>query len=191
MEVDFMIRKSVGVAFGFVFLACAWILGAQAQECTTIVTCATQYEVGCVPLLPATAYDGAWDGPFEWQAKVKTNACFNFCWRCAARAASPIDLATGDTYFTQTDVRVPGLGGGLTLTRTWDSIWPFVASNYRVGMFGLKWRSTFEEAVFPGSDGFVYYIRGDGGFWSFGFNSQSNNTNLYAPAGPANVDATI
>jgi YD repeat-containing protein len=190
-----MITKSVRVSLGLGLLVCAWSLGAEAQSCTTTVTCAIYSLLGssggCIPLLPATAYNGVSDGPDEWIATVKTNACYNFCWRCAAQAASPIDLATGDTYFTQTDLRVPGLGGGLTLTRTWDSIWPVVASGVKVGMFGPKWRSTFEETVFAGSDGYVEYTRGDGGFWSFGFTGQSNNTNLYAPVSPASQVATL
>jgi hypothetical protein len=157
-----MITKSVRVSLGLGLLVCAWSLGAKAQSCTTTVTCAIYSLLGssggCIPLLPATAYNGVSDGPDEWIATVKTNSCYNFCWRCAAQAASPIDLATGDTYFTQTDLRLPGLGGGLTLTRTWDSIWPVVGSNFKVGMFGSKWRSTFEETVFAASDGYVSYM---------------------------------
>src|SRR5256885_11775162 len=34
--------------------------------------------------------------------------------RSCVECASPIDLATGDTYITETDIINPGLGGGLT-----------------------------------------------------------------------------
>ena len=187
-----MIAKSIRMFFVIGLVVCAWSLGIRAQSCTTTVTCAWySNNSGCIPLLPATGYGGVWDGPFEWQVTVKTNQCSNFCWRCAAQGGSPIDLATGDTYFTQIDVRIPGLGGGLTLARTWDSIWPIVATNYKVGMFGSKWRSTYEETVFAGGDGYVNYTRGDGGYLSFGFTGQSNNTNTYSPVSPANVVATL
>src|SRR5262249_39739582 len=47
------------------------------------------------------------------------------CPKCMAGAVGhPISLATGDTYIEQSDVSIPGLGGGLTLGRTWNSIWP-------------------------------------------------------------------
>lgn len=47
------------------------------------------------------------------------------CAACAAAAAGkPINLATGDTYIIQPDIRVPGLGGGLSVVRTWNSAWP-------------------------------------------------------------------
>lgn len=37
-----------------------------------------------------------------------------------ACAGEPISLANGNVSIQETDVRIPGLGGGLTLTRTWN-----------------------------------------------------------------------
>jgi hypothetical protein len=71
---------------------------------------------------------------------------------CSDTAGKPISLATGNTYFKQTDIRIPGLSGGLNLVRTWNSTWPASQSALQVGLFGPNWRSTYEEQVFVGSD---------------------------------------
>ena len=86
-----------------------------------------------------------------------------------ATASSPVNLATGNTYIEQSDLRIPGLGGGLTLVRTWNSRWPPSQTGSKVGLFGPNWRSTYEERVFLGSDNYMKYSRSDGSFWSFGF----------------------
>src|SRR4051812_20187385 len=78
--------------------------------------------------------------------------------RSCVECASPIDLATGDTYILATgdtyikeaDVINPGLAGGLTLSRTWNSI--SFEGTATLGMFGLRWTSNFEESVFGGGD---------------------------------------
>lgn len=108
------------------------------------------------------------------------------CLKAAAEAASPINLATGNTYIQQTDVSVPGLSGGLNLVRTWNSAWPPTQIASSQGIFGPNWRSTFEERVFVGSDHYVRYARGDGSYWSFGY----SNGQLILIA-PANVNATL
>lgn len=100
--------------------------------------------------------------------------------------AQPISLASGNTYITQTDVKVPGLAGGLALTRTWNSIWPSTQMESQVGLFGPNWRSTYEERVFLGGDGSVKYARSDGSFWSFAFDSlvsqYQTKYKLFSPA---------
>jgi YD repeat-containing protein len=101
-------------------------------------------------------------------------------------ASSPINLATGNTFIRQTDIRIPGLSAGLTLARTWNSKWPSTQTAFQVGIFGPNWRSTFEERVFVGSDNYVKYAREDGSFWSFGFASGGMKL-----AAPANVSATL
>jgi len=101
---------------------------------------------------------------------------------CAGR---PINLANGNTYITQTDITIPGLGGGLTLARTWNSKWPSTQSGFASGVFGLNWRSTYEERVFIGSDGTMKYSRGDGSFWSFGYDGTTGIWRLLAPANGA------
>jgi YD repeat-containing protein len=101
-------------------------------------------------------------------------------------ASNPISLATGNTYIEQTDVRIPGLSNGLTLVRTWNSQWPSSQMASQVGSFGPNWRSTYEERVFLGSDGYMRYARGDGSFWSFGVGGPG-----WLVAAPANAGATL
>lgn len=81
----------------------------------------------------------------------------------------PISLATGETFITETDISLPGLNGGLSLTRQWNSMWPSADSAYETGMFGPNWRSTYEEQVFVGSDYYFKYLQSDGNILSFGF----------------------
>jgi YD repeat-containing protein len=86
-----------------------------------------------------------------------------------AMGGSPVNLATGNTFIRQQDLRVPGLGGGLTQVRTWNSRWPSTQTASQVGMFGPNWRSTYEERVFLGSDHYMKYARSDGSFISFAY----------------------
>jgi len=101
-------------------------------------------------------------------------------------AGSPINLSTGNTYIEQNDLRLPGLGGGLSLMRTWISKWPTSQLSSQIGMFGPNWRSTYEERVFIGSDNYIKYARSDGSFWSFGTGGPE-----WAVAAPAKVNATL
>lgn len=100
----------------------------------------------------------------------------------------PINLASGNTYIQQTDLVIPGLGGGLTLIRTWNSLWPPTQSAMSAGMFGNSWRSTYEERIFMGSDGTVKYARADGSFWSLLLYGSPATYHVIAPA---NVQATL
>ncbi len=81
-------------------------------------------------------------------------------------AGSPINLVNGNTFIEQTDVSIPGLGGGLRLARRWNSLWPQSQSAVTTGMFGAHWRSTYEESLLLSSDGTIKYAREDGSFWS-------------------------
>jgi YD repeat-containing protein len=74
------------------------------------------------------------------------------------------------------------LGGGLSLGRTWNSIWPASQITNQVGWFGTRWKSNFDERVFLSSDHFVKYMRSDGSFWSFGLNSNGPGFDVVAPA---------
>ncbi len=111
------------------------------------------------------------------------------CNKDVETAGNPINLTNGNTYIQQMDVRVPGLGGGLGLNRTWNSIWPASVSSFQVGMFGANWRSTYEERVFTGTgtySGYMVYLRSDGGFWVF-----SSNGSTWNLTAPASVTATL
>jgi YD repeat-containing protein len=106
----------------------------------------------------------------------------------SASAGAPICLSTGNTEIDENDLRIPGLGGGLSLSRTWNSTWPPSQSTKQVGIFGSNWRSTYEEFIFTGNDGYLKYSRSNGDFWSFGYDSSSS---LFRVAAPANAVATI
>jgi YD repeat-containing protein len=97
----------------------------------------------------------------------------------------PISLATGNTFITQTDVSLPGLGGGLNLWRRWNSMWPSTQLATQVGLFGPNWRSSYEEAISMGSDGDYKYSRSDGSYWTF---SSGSYPQLIVPA---NVVASL
>jgi YD repeat-containing protein len=101
----------------------------------------------------------------------------------------PICVSTGNTYIQQVDISLPGLGGGLQLKRTWNSMWPITQAAIQQGMFGPNWRSTFEERVFVGGDNYIKYSRSDGSFWSFGVNVSGGA--FWSVAAPANVTATL
>jgi YD repeat-containing protein len=133
----------------------------------------------CLPTLPANAFGCLPDDPFQIVCYVVTNACITpkawcpTCGKYVPGAGHPINLTTGNAYIQETDLKTAGLGGGLTLVRTWNSIIPTIASGFQSGMFGLNWRSTYEERVFQGSgeaSGYMVYLRADGGLWYFNTN---------------------
>ena len=105
------------------------------------------------------------------------------------QAAARIELASGDTYIPETDVSLPGLGGGLSLRRTWNSI--LFDGVAQLGMFGFRWVSNFEESVYVGGNGLIQYLRGDGGIWQFAYSGGVQNGNLYVPVSPANEAVTL
>lgn len=173
---------------------------ALAQSCVT------------VPPQPAECYDpiSVQSGQFGWNWPprgailycpdgVPTGAASFFlrnnkcpakpkCLSCG-HAGSPIELSLGDTYITETDVSLPGLGGGLTLSRTWNSI--LFDGVAQLGMFGFRWASNFEESIYISGNGLLQYLRGDGGIWQFAYNGGQPNGNLYVPVSPAKKAVTL
>ncbi|MGA9059562.1 MAG: DUF6531 domain-containing protein [Terriglobia bacterium] len=106
-----------------------------------------------------------------------------------AKTGSPINLTNGNVWVQQRDHSVPGLGGGLELVRTWNSLFGSTAPLNNSGMFGLYWISTYEESLTgPDSNGYLTYWRGDGSSWSFYYNSALNS---YSLASPPNVRAQL
>jgi len=76
------------------------------------------------------------------------------------------------------------LGGGLAISRTWNSL-----SSGVVGLFGMGWRSSYEESVYVGSDTFIKYSRADGTIWTFGLSGLSPV--VYRVMTPASADASL
>jgi hypothetical protein len=158
--------------------------------CVQYWTCSWySFSSGCIPAPPKGAIYVGWLGPWSFEYAVESDSCgapASWCPRCgkgAASAGSPINLTNGNTYIDETDLKIPGLGGGLVLERAWNSLWPAAESAYQGGMFGLQWRSNYEERVFAGSGeaaGYTAYLRGDGGLWYF-----SSSGALASPANPS------
>lgn len=167
---------------------------AQNLSCKVEVICFnnSQWYAVCVPPLPPGVFNCAWAGPFTESCEIPTYDCPPApCPTCnGGEAAQPINLATGNTYVRQSDVVLPGLGGGLALIRTWNST-P-VTSGY--GMFGRQWSSNFEEQVFVGSDHMIKDVRGDGSLWTYGFANSwgpTGYTPIFWTAAPRNGGATM
>ena len=131
------------------------------------------------------------EGPFTFFCKYNANCPPpSWCPTCGtggAAGGSPINLTNGNTYIQESDLKVPGLAGGLSLTRTWNSMWPSDQSGSQVGLFGPHWRSTYEERVFLGAQSFMVYSRSDGAFWMFGSTGGSN----WSLKAPANMVASL
>src|SRR5258707_919451 len=118
---------------------------AAQQSCKHNFSLCMFGELNGVAYFPAGASCYGGESFFCTPCSVVTNAC-SPAPECAScnKVAQPIDLATGNTDIAQADVRIPGLAGGLTVVRTWNSVWPLVESVSRIGMFGPNWRSTYE-----------------------------------------------
>lgn len=99
---------------------------------------------------------------------------------CEGICGSPINLTNGNTYIQHQDYTLPGLGGGIQLTRTWNSLWvnnnPWEVS----GMFSDSWQSNYEAHIQVTSNGAMYW-RGDGSAWTFTYNSGSQTYSLTSP----------
>jgi YD repeat-containing protein len=174
-------------------LTCVGQLAVSAQ---TKSTCVDTYSWTTFGNPPGPGWQCYWyldHGPFLFQIN-----CTRPKATCPPPAAPPvskcpscgrpISLTTGNTFIEQTDVKIPGLSGGLTLSRTWNSMWGTTedSSLAGIGLFGGKWRSTFEERIFVGNDGYYKYVRADGSIWSFAFSPGG-----WTVAAPANALATL
>ena len=123
---------------------------------------------------------------------IKTDQCSATCSTCQVSGGSPINLSTGNTFVSQTDISLPGLGGGISLARTWNSIVPSGVQS--PGMFGMSWTSTYEERVSIDSDGLVKASSGNGYLWSFGVTDMfaaGGTQSTYSEIAPRNGGASL
>ena len=133
--------------------------------------------------------------PFNESCNAPSRSCISpktpndICLSCLA-AGNPINLSSGNTYIVESDISLPGLGGGLKLARNWNSIFPVVQNTFPT-MFGINWRSTYEERlIYNIPDGLLKYARGDGSVWSFGIVS-SGSPIVYQTVAPGNDTTTV
>jgi YD repeat-containing protein len=193
---EVVMKKPVFVLLIFVLAQCAWCKGARAQHSGP---CWSGFDVAAVNGMPegyyCIDYSGVPNG-HSWctyrnsscapAAAAGETGCAG-CGKGQPVASSPISLANGNTYIEQNDIRIPGLGNGLILVRTWNSRWPSTQMASQVGSFGPNWRSTYEERVFLGDDGYVRYARSDGSFWSFAIGGPGG----WVIVAPANGGVTL
>ncbi len=93
---------------------------------------------------------------------------------CEGMCGSPINLTNGNTWLQADDYELPGLGGGLSLRRTWNSQWSNYSPWIQAGMFGDSWQSNFEKNIQVLSGGKqLRYWRGDGSAWFFTLNKST------------------
>ncbi len=168
-----MIKRLLFGLLMFVFCTCAFAERAAAQ---TIDPCLTLTDWSFPQSIPSGwFYYAPYPGTYTYVIAAMLAICapvaapVEICLPCLAAAAGrPINLATGNTYIRQVDVRIPGLSDGLTLVRTWNSRWPSTQSGYQIGLFGPNWSSTYDQRVFVGSDKYIKWEGSDGNFSSFG-----------------------
>jgi YD repeat-containing protein len=191
-----MIKRAFGGLFLLIVLQCVSSSPAAAQLNTACLARQTWWPVGDGPTPIGWFFYSSYPGTFVISIAAWLASCppadaapETRCGPQCSIATKPISLATGNTYIEESDVRVPGLGGGLVLNRIWNSMWPPTQTAFQVGMFGPNWKSTFEEKIFIGSDQYLKYGRGDGSFWSFGDAGAGAGT--WRVASPANIAATL
>jgi YD repeat-containing protein len=184
-----MLRRLIILAFAITAMQCAFSSPSVAQFVSPCVPTTLWYFPDAIPF--GWWYYGPGQGNYSY--RIAANACAppeagnQTCPFCPM-AGRPISLATGDTFIEQTDVRIPGLGGGLSLVRTWNSVWPASLATFQAGIFGSNWRSTYEERIVMGLDNYIKYSRSDGSFWSF---KLVGGTAGWSVGAPANVTATL
>jgi YD repeat-containing protein len=164
-------------SLAILYVLCVFVTGCEAQTDSCIAQ--LQYYCGD-PQIPGATFSN--EGSCLAIEFIATNSCHAICWDCLLHTVfggGPINLATGDTFITQSDLTVPGIGGGLSFSRTWHSQFPFGESTPARGMFGGNWRSTYEELIYVDPGGLVKYVRGTGGVWTLGWVGNGGS----APAG--------
>jgi len=182
--------RTVVVAFTLSIFLCVAGHPAVAQSC---IAHFNHWFGDPAPPPGASCYQGS--SYFFTPCTIATAQCPAICWDCllgTPHVGAPINLATGDTFITQSDLNIPGLGGGLSLSRTWHSLFPFGESVPASGMFGINWRSTYEESISVDAFGLVKYIRANGGIWTLGLGGPTiPNAYSYALIAPANGGLSV
>ncbi|WP_419176766.1 RHS repeat-associated core domain-containing protein [Desulfosediminicola sp.] len=109
---------------------------------------------------------------------------------CEAQAGAPINLTTGNVWLSATDYSVPGIAKGLSVTRTWNSLWKHSNPPFESGMFGKGWTSSFEEQLQVLNDSYAIHWQGTGNTWVFWKPSDCSFCS-YSLKSPANRSASL
>jgi RHS repeat-associated protein len=94
----------------------------------------------------------------------------------------PVNVTNGNMYLQQTDYRLPGIGEGLEITRTYNS------NNQTAGLFGYGWSSIFDESVVTYGTNLLRLNLEDG---RAVYLSRSSANSPYLPASPLNFYGQI
>jgi hypothetical protein len=193
-----MFKRTVLMVFAVGLLCCALSVPAHGQllQCTAPFYCSAYslWNPVCIPTPPANAFNPqvipwSWTTVYTYLttgcAPPPPPCCIK-CGLCGNRGGAPISLVDGNTSIEETDVKIPGLSSGLSLTRTWISKWPNWLTSFPVGLFGSSWYSTYEERIFVGDDHYIKYTQSDGSFWSLTYAGAA-----YVPVSPANANAAL
>src|SRR5262245_14127929 len=118
-----MFRKILLISAAIFFLQCAFSTTAAAQMPTSCFGITIWYWPDAIPL-GFFVWSPFGQGPYSYYIAAMTDRCTpsvpEVCPSCSSPSATkPISLSTGNTFIKETDISLPGLGGGLTLTRTW------------------------------------------------------------------------
>ena len=188
-----MFRKVILILLVVFVWQCIQAPNARAQNADPCTATTTWWFPDPIPF--GWFYYGSYPGTFVYVIAARTcpkQVC-PICNRNAptAKGGGPIVFATGDTYIADTDVSLPGLGGGLVLRRLWNSVWPNSEITSSVGIFGSQWKSTYDERIYIDGGDYIIYARGDGSYTSFFFQPSSGNfvggggyNNMYIPPQP-------
>jgi RHS repeat-associated protein len=109
------------------------------------------------------------------------NTPFKRCPWCEGSGGSPINFTNGDVWIEDTDYSIPGLGGGINVSRTWNSLWTGTSPIQQVGMFGDSVISSFEERLQMLTGGSVRYWRANGDIWVFSYSTLNSTYSLDTP----------
>lgn len=159
--------------------------GYNSSSGTDTDTITAQWDVN----IPVTLNINPYGSP---QQPPPTNpAAAGHCQQCdlngGPQGGQPINFANGNTWISQHDYFMPGLAGGLSLDRTWNSLWPLTNPPEESGIFGDSWRSTFEERIQTLTSQVKYWM-GDGSALFYNYNSGSGT---YSIASPINDPTTL
>jgi RHS repeat-associated protein len=94
----------------------------------------------------------------------------------------PINVTNGNMYIQQTDYRLPGIGDGLEITRTYNS------KNQSAGLFGYGWTSILDESLTSYGSNLLRLNLPDG---RAVYLSRTSPGSIYTPAQPLNFYGQI
>ena len=94
----------------------------------------------------------------------------------------PVNVTTGNVYLHQTDYRLPGIGAGLEITRTYNS------KKQVAGLFGFGWTSVLDESIKVYGTLLIRLNLADG---RSVYLSRPNTAAAYAPSRPMDLRGQV